>query len=133
MRTHLSRSQRIFGLAVVGMLVLAACGSDEAADSPSDTSTTTTVVLGAGSASGTSGETVPEDSTPPDPDATIKLQIEVGGVLQDLPILPESQTFGSESVSGSGEFTCDGDVLTTALVDEEYPDGIKATFDRIAA
>lgn len=66
-------------------------------------------------------------------EATVKLQIEVDGVLQDIPVVPDSQTVDTDSLSGSGEFTCEGDVLTTALIDEEYPDGIKATFDRTTA
>ncbi len=44
----------------------------------------------------------------------------------------DAQTVDTDSLSGSGEFTCVGDILTTALIDEAYPDGIEATFDRIA-
>ena len=62
-------------------------------------------------------------------EATVKLQLESGGTLVDLPI-GGTQTVDTDSLSGAGEFTCIGDILTTALVDEAYPDGVKATFDR---
>jgi hypothetical protein len=62
-------------------------------------------------------------------EATVKLQLDSGGTLVDLPI-GGTQTVDTDSLSGAGEFTCGGGVLTTALVDEAYPDGISATFDR---
>lgn len=56
-------------------------------------------------------------------EATVTIAVEVGGRLQPLPVPPQNVPTGS--VSGSGSYTCDGDVLTTTI------DGITATFDRI--
>ncbi|MAT06252.1 MAG: hypothetical protein CL424_14535 [Acidimicrobiaceae bacterium] len=55
--------------------------------------------------------------------ATVRIQLEVGGQLQDLPLGMGSQTVGSDAISGTGTFTCEENVLTTTY------DGITATFD----
>jgi hypothetical protein len=62
--------------------------------------------------------------------ATVRLQLDVGGTLQDLPV-GGTQTVGSDAVSGEGTYTCDGDVLTIDVTDGTFPEGIEATWDRV--
>ena len=56
--------------------------------------------------------------------ATVTLQVNVGGQLQSLPF-GGTQTVGTEAISGTGTFTCEGEVLTTTY------EGVTATFDLI--
>jgi hypothetical protein len=66
-------------------------------------------------------------------EATVRLQIEIGGVLQDLPI-GGTQTVGTDAISGSGTFECAGDVLSITVTDlpDAPPGGITVTLDRAA-
>ncbi|MEQ8438808.1 MAG: hypothetical protein RIB65_15040 [Ilumatobacter fluminis] len=55
--------------------------------------------------------------------ATVTIQLEVGGQLQNLPFGVGNQTVGSEAIAGTGTFTCEDQVLTTTY------EGVTATFD----
>lgn len=63
-------------------------------------------------------------------EATVRLQIDVGGTLQDLPT-GGNQTVGADALSGEGTYVCSGDVLTLNVVDEGFPDGLEAVWDRV--
>ena len=57
-------------------------------------------------------------------DASVRIQIEVGGELQDLPF-GGTQSIGTDAFSGTGTFTCEDETLTTVI------DGITAIFDYV--
>ena len=63
-------------------------------------------------------------------EATVRLQIDVGGTLQDLPT-GGNQTVGADALSGEGTYVCSGDVLTLNVVDEGFPDGLEAVWNRV--
>lgn len=56
--------------------------------------------------------------------ATVTLQIETGGQLQDLPFAG-TQSVGTDAISGTGTFTCEDDILTTDV------QGVTAIFDYV--
>lgn len=64
-------------------------------------------------------------------EAEVRLQIEVGGQLQDLPI-GGTQTVGTDPISGTGTYSCEGDVLTAMVLPPEETVMVQATWDRIA-
>lgn len=65
----------------------------------------------------------------PGGEATIRFQLEVGGQLQDFPVAPQ-QTPVTEAISGTGPFTCDGDVLRASVNPREEAFVVEAVWDR---
>ena len=59
--------------------------------------------------------------------ATVTLELEVGGQLQQIPLGLGNQTVGGEAISGTGTFTCEDEVLTTTY------EGVRATFDYVGS
>ncbi|MEL6891240.1 MAG: hypothetical protein AAFP84_06575 [Actinomycetota bacterium] len=61
---------------------------------------------------------------------TVKVQVEIGGVVQDLPT--GAQSVSTPGVTGSGTFSCDDEALTVTLVDlpDAPPEGFTVAFDR---
>lgn len=62
-------------------------------------------------------------------DLTVQLQIEQNGVVVDIPT-GSSPTIGTDALSGSGPYACDGDLLRIVVDDDGA--ALEATFDRIA-
>lgn len=65
-------------------------------------------------------------------EAKVRLQLEIGGQLQDLPI-GGTQTVGTDPISGTGPYTCDGDVMTAMVTPAEENVMVEATWDRIGS
>lgn len=63
--------------------------------------------------------------------ATVTLQFDDGSGPQSLPF-GGTQTVGADAVSGTGTFTCEGDVLSATILDlpDAPPEGFTATWDR---